>query len=83
MSIFVIGDLHLSFGENKPMEVFGDNWNNHDEKIKEYWEKTVKANDLVLLLGDFSWAMSLEGAYKDFEYLNNLPRKKTFTEREP
>jgi len=49
MSIYAISDLHLSFGEDKPMEIFGDNWNNHAEKIKKYWEETVKQNDLVLL----------------------------------
>lgn len=26
MAIFAIGDLHLSFGENKPMDIFGENW---------------------------------------------------------
>jgi len=83
MSIYAIADLHLSFEENKPMEIFGDNWNNHDEKIKKYWEETVKDEDLVLLLGDFSWAMSLENAFKDFEYLNSLPREKDFIKREP
>jgi predicted phosphohydrolase len=61
----------------------GDNWINHDKKIKEYWEKVVKEDDLVLLLGDFSWAMYLEETYKDFEYLNNLSRKKTFNKRKP
>ncbi len=35
MSIFVIGDLHLSFHENKPMSIFGDNWEGHEEKIKK------------------------------------------------
>lgn len=62
---------------------FGDNWINHDKKIKEYWEKVIKEDDLVLLLGDFSWAMYLEDTYKDFEYLNSLPRKKTSIKRKP
>ena len=35
MSIYAISDLHLSFGENKPMNIFGENWNNHEEKIKK------------------------------------------------
>lgn len=35
MSIYVIADLHLSFKEEKPMNIFGDNWTNHPEKIKE------------------------------------------------
>ena len=40
MSIFVIGDLHLSFHENKPMSIFGDNWEGHEEKIKKDWRLT-------------------------------------------
>ena len=33
MAIYAIGDLHLSFNENKPMNIFGENWQNHEEKI--------------------------------------------------
>ena len=76
MSIYVIADLHLSFSNPKPMDIFGDNWENHPEKIKQDWISKVKAEDTVLLLGDFSWAMKLEDTLKDFEYLNSLPGKK-------
>lgn len=76
MSIFVIADLHLSFKNPKPMNIFGDNWDNHEEKIRKDWISKVKEEDLVILPGDFSWAMNLEDAYMDFEYLNNLPGKK-------
>lgn len=76
MSIYAISDLHLSFGDNKPMDIFGVNWENHTEKVKENWNKKVKEDDLVLLPGDFSWAMYLKNTYKDFEYLNKLPGKK-------
>lgn len=76
MSIYAISDIHLSFGDNKPMDIFGVNWENHTEKIKENWIKKVKEDDLVLLPGDFSWAMYLKDTYKDFEYLNRLPGKK-------
>lgn len=55
---------------------FGDNWKDHEEKIKSDWIKTVKPEDTVLLPGDFSWAMTISEAYKDFEYLNSLPGKK-------
>ena len=74
MSIFVIGDLHLSFGVDKPMDIFG--WENHAEKIKQNWIENVKQEDTVILPGDFSWGMSLEDTYKDFEFLNNLPGTK-------
>ena len=76
MAIYAIGDLHLSFGTNKPMDIFGYNWDKHDEKIKENWIKKVKPEDTVLLLGDFSWAMYLEETYEDFKYLSELPGKK-------
>ena len=76
MAIFAIADLHLSFNENKPMYVFGDNWKGHEEKIKQSWIEQVEDNDLVLLPGDFSWSMYLKDTIKDFEYLCSLPGKK-------
>lgn len=76
MSIYVIGDLHLSFNEDKPMYIFGDNWRGHEEKIKKDWVEKVTDNDLVILPGDFSWSMKLEDTENDFEFINNLPGKK-------
>ena len=76
MSIYAIADLHLSFSSPKPMDIFGDNWRNHEQKIKDDWIKKVTNKDLVLLPGDFSWAIDLEETYKDFEYLNSLSGKK-------
>ena len=76
MSIYVIGDLHLSFKENKPMSIFGDNWEGHEEKIKNNWIENVKEEDLVILPGDFSWATYLKDTDLDFEYLNKLLGKK-------
>lgn len=74
MSIFVIGDLHLSFGTDKPMDIFG--WGNHSEKIKQNWLENVKNEDTVVIPGDFSWGMSLEEACRDLEFVNNLPGTK-------
>ena len=76
MSIFVIADLHLSFKNPKPMDIFGDNWENHAEKVKEDWKKKVTENDVVVLPGDFSWETYLKDTIQDFTYLNNLPGKK-------
>lgn len=76
MSIYVIADLHLSFLEDKPMSVFGTNWNNHTEKIRINWENKVKQQDTVLILGDFSWAMYLNDTKLDFKYLDSLPGTK-------
>ena len=76
MSIYVIGDLHLSFGMNKPMDIFGVNWEDHYKKIENDWLNKVNDNDLVVLPGDFSWAMDLDDTIEDFKYLSKLPGKK-------
>lgn len=76
MSIFVIGDMHLSLRTPKPMDIFGENWIGHEEKIRRNWIENVKEDDLVVLPGDFSWETYLENTKLDFEYLNNLPGKK-------
>lgn len=76
MSLYIIGDLHLAFNENKPMTIFGDNWKEHDVKIKNDWISKVEEEDTVLLPGDFSWSMHLKDTIKDFEYLNSLPGNK-------
>lgn len=76
MAIYVIGDLHLSFSVDKPMDIFGNNWENHADKIKKNWHRKVKEEDTVILPGDFSWATYLEDTYKDFDFLNSLPGKK-------
>ena len=76
MSIYVIADLHLSFKSPKPMNIFGNNWEKHEEKIRKDWLKKVTNEDIVVLPGDFSWAMNLEDTYLDFKYLNELPGKK-------
>lgn len=76
MSIYVIGDLHLSFSAEKPMDIFGYNWENHAERLKQNWINKVNKGDTVILPGDFSWATYLEDTYKDFEFLNSLPGKK-------
>ena len=76
MSIYAIADLHLSLNHSKPMDIFGANWENHAEKIKEDWISKVKENDTVLIPGDFSWETYLEDTYNDFEFLNSLPGRK-------
>ena len=76
MAIYTIGDLHLSLSNPKPMDIFGDNWSNHEQKIKEDWLEKVQENDLVVLPGDFSWATYLKDTYEDFKFINDLPGKK-------
>ena len=76
MSIFAISDLHLSFGVNKPMNVFGKLWDNYEERIRKNWCDNVKDDDTVIIPGDISWGMSLEEALPDFKFINDLPGKK-------
>lgn len=76
MAIYAISDLHLSFGVNKPMNVFGEVWDNYEEIVKKNWIDTVREQDTVIIPGDISWAMTLKESIKDFEYINDLPGKK-------
>ena len=76
MKVFAISDLHLSINNPKPMNIFGQVWENYVEKIFADWKTKVCDDDLVLLAGDFSWAMKLDDALTDFKMLENLPGKK-------
>ena len=62
MKVWAIGDLHLSGANPKPMEIFDEQWKNHDEKISTAWRDIVATNDLVIVAGDTSWAMKLQEA---------------------
>lgn len=75
-TIYAISDLHLSFGVNKPMNIFGKKWDNYEQRIKENWERRVKSDDYVLLPGDLSWGLTLKESSKDFEFINSLPGRK-------
>ena len=78
MNIYAISDLHLSATADKPMDVFGGNWEGHFEKIKSDWLEKVQADDIVLISGDISWAMKLSDALVDLQTLADLPGKKVF-----
>ncbi|MCL2540494.1 MAG: metallophosphoesterase [Firmicutes bacterium] len=74
--IYAISDLHLSLTVNKPMDIFGSNWDNYWQRITDDWNKTVKDNDVVLIPGDISWAMYLEEAQADLKEIGKLAGKK-------
>ncbi len=77
MTVWVLADLHLAFGNpKKSMEVFGPAWKDYPARIKENWEKVVKEGDLVLIPGDISWAMHLDDALTDLEWIDQLPGQK-------
>lgn len=74
MALFAIGDLHMSTAVPKPMDKFG--WYDHVQRITEDWKENVKQDDIVLIVGDISWAMKLEDAKFDLEKLEQLPGTK-------
>lgn len=76
MALYAIADLHLSGAQSKPMDIFGLHWDRHAERIAEDWTARVKASDTVLIPGDISWAMTLEDARPDLQWLHELPGRK-------
>ena len=75
MSLFAIADTHLSFGTDKPMDVFRG-WSDYTDRLKRNWEHLVTDDDTVVIAGDISWAMKLEDCHADFTFLNDLPGRK-------
>lgn len=76
MKIFAISDLHISTNTNKPMDIFGGNWVGYLDKIRADWQAKVSDEDIVLIGGDISWAMSIEDAQKDILSFADLKGKK-------
>jgi len=77
MGLYAIGDLHLSGKDNKKsMDIFGDKWSNHWQRIKENWISLIDEEDCVLIPGDISWALKLEEAKEDILEISKLPGKK-------
>lgn len=75
MAIYTIGDLHLSLGCEKPMDIF-PGWQGYMEKLEHHWNTLVRPEDTVVLAGDTSWAMKLEDTAEDFSFLQRLPGQK-------
>ena len=75
MALYAIGDLHLSLAGDKPMDVFGEKWRDHAEKLKNGFA-ALGPEDVTVLCGDLSWAMSLAEAEADFRFIHALPGKK-------
>ena len=75
MSLYAIGDLHLSHGSDKPMDVFGGGWNNYTEKLRAGF-MSLEPDDVCVLCGDTSWGMTFEESLEDFKFLSRLPGRK-------
>ena len=76
MRLFAIGDLHLPGGDEKPMDVFCDHWEDHFARISQDWREKVGSEDVVLIPGDISWAMQLSAAIPDLQAIGELPGRK-------
>ncbi len=75
MSLFAIADTHLSLSADKPMDIFGG-WQDYVGRLEKNWRAVVTDADTVVVAGDISWAMSLEGALEDFRFIDSLPGQK-------
>ena len=75
MALYVLGDLHLSLSSDKPMDVFGAKWADHDRRLRENF-RVLKDTDTTVLCGDLSWGMSLAEAAEDLKFIDGLPGRK-------
>ena len=75
MALYAIGDLHLSLGSDKPMDVFGGRWEGYVDKLRENL-RVIGPEDTTVLLGDVSWALELEQAEADFSFMAAIPGRK-------
>ena len=74
------------------MDVFGSTWANHPQRVisawrdavgendvarlEGHWRRLISPEDTVVLAGDISWAMRLEDAICDLEFIGALPGTK-------
>lgn len=75
MGLYTIGDLHLSLAKDKPMDIFGEEWNNHAQKLRTGFAE-LSDDDVCVLCGDLSWGMDLKETEPDFAFVDSLPGKK-------
>ena len=75
MALYAIGDLHLSLGAEKPMDVFGGKWLGYMDKLRQ-GVSVIGPEDTTVLLGDLSWSLNLAEAVKDFAWINDIPGRK-------
>ena len=76
MALYALGDLHLGFQVNKPMDRFGKVWKHHERKIEKYVNQMVKPEDTLVLTGDHSWGRKLEECREDLAFIERLPGHK-------
>ena len=75
MALYVIADLHLSLGADKPMDVFGGRWEGYMDKLRAGLA-VIGPEDTTVLPGDLSWALGIEQAKEDFAFISAIPGRK-------
>ncbi|GAC1443071.1 MAG: metallophosphoesterase [Chloroflexota bacterium] len=82
MTIWAIADIHASRRDpttgmpNKPMDVFGDEWRDHVNKLEHAWQECVTDADTVVIAGDIDWALKLENAVDTLERISSWAGQK-------
>ena len=76
MSLYALGDLHLSFQSDKSMDIFGSVWKRHEKKIEKYVNRIVTPDDTLVLTGDHSWGRKLPECREDLAFIERLPGRK-------
>lgn len=76
MSLYAISDPHLALKIDKPMDIFGEQWINHDEKILKNWISEITPSDTVIIAGDISWSLKLSDGIEELKWIHNLPGRK-------
>lgn len=75
MRLYAIGDLHLSIGGSKPMDMFGNTWAGHTEKLRSGFSG-LTSDDVCVICGDLSWGTGINACLEDFRFIDSLPGKK-------
>ncbi|MBQ4239783.1 MAG: metallophosphoesterase [Oscillospiraceae bacterium] len=75
MALFVISDPHLSFGVDKPMNIF-EGWGNYEKRLAENWTGSVGPSDSVVIPGDISWGLDINETLPDLRFIDELPGTK-------
>ena len=76
MALYALGDMHLAFSVDKPMDRFGKVWKKHEEKIAKNCGEVIQREDTLVITGDHSWGRKLPEAEKDLDFIAKLPGRK-------
>jgi uncharacterized protein len=74
MRLFAIGDTHLPSTRQKDMHRFG--WTDHPLPLQRNWDEKVRADDVVIVAGDISWATRPAEVMDDLRWLDERPGRK-------